>query len=66
MKIKILSISIILFFTLLNAQGLKMPTAFESQFVQEIVSPAKKKITYAGKVRYSQSSLLKWQYTSPY
>lgn len=65
MKIKILSISIILFFTLLNAQGLKMPTAFESQFVQEIVSPAKKKIIYAGKVRYSQSSMLKWQYTSP-
>jgi len=42
-----------------------MPTAFESQFVQEIVSSSKKKITYTGKVQYSKNSLLKWQYTSP-
>ncbi len=65
MKTKNLLISILLFFTFLNAGGLKMPIAFESQFVQEIVSPSKKKITYTGKVKYSKRSLLKWQYTSP-
>ncbi len=65
MKIRNILISIVLFFTFLNSGELKMPTAFESQFVQEIISPAKKKIIYTGKVKYSKSSLLKWQYTSP-
>jgi len=54
-----------LFFTFLNAGELKIPVAFESQFVQEIISPSNKKITYRGKVQYSKSSLLKWQYISP-
>ncbi|MDD5406199.1 MAG: LolA-like outer membrane lipoprotein chaperone [Sulfurovaceae bacterium] len=65
MKIKILLISTMLFFTSINAGELKMPAAFESKFVQEIVSPSKKKIIYTGKVQYSKSSLLKWQYVSP-
>jgi len=65
MKIRNILISIALFFTFLNAEELKMPIAFESQFVQEIISPSKKKIRYTGKVQYSKSSLLKWQYISP-
>ncbi len=42
-----------------------LPENFQADFTQKITNPKKKVINYSGKVRFSDSSLLKWEYMTP-
>ena len=59
---------LLLIFTLsifLFAESIKIPENFQANFTQMITNPKKKVIKYAGKVYFSESSKLKWEYTKP-
>ena len=42
-----------------------MPGHFKANFTQKITNPKNKTIHYAGKVRFSNASLMKWSYSIP-
>lgn len=48
-----------------HAASITLPENFQADFTQKITNTKKKTINYAGKVRFSNESLLKWTYTKP-
>jgi len=48
-----------------HAAPLTLPENFQAYFTQKISNTKKKTINYSGKVRFSNKSLLKWEYTKP-
>ncbi len=59
---------ILLIFSLgfyVHAASIKLPENFRADFTQKITNTKKKTINYAGKVRFSNETLLKWEYTKP-
>ena len=47
------------------AASINIPENFQANFTQIITNPKKKVIHYSGKVYFSESSKLKWEYTKP-
>jgi len=47
------------------ANAIMLPENFTASFVQKITNPKKKVINYSGKVRFSDKTLLKWEYLEP-
>jgi len=45
--------------------NITLPKSFQAHFTQKITNPKKKVIHYSGKVRFSDHSLLKWEYEEP-
>jgi outer membrane lipoprotein carrier protein len=56
----ILTTSVIVF-----ANPIVLPENFTANFTQMITNPKKKVINYSGKVRFSDKTLLKWEYLEP-
>ncbi len=50
---------------LLFAESINIPENFQANFTQIITNPKKKVINYSGKVYFSESSKLKWEYKKP-
>ena len=44
---------------------MRIPQNFQANFTQIITNPKKKVINYSGKVYFSESSKLKWEYKNP-
>ncbi len=42
-----------------------LPESFQADFTQKITNTKKKTINYSGKVRFSNKTLLKWEYLKP-
>ncbi len=49
----------------LYAGGVTLPDHFSAHFTQMITNTKKKVIKYSGKVRFSNPSLMKWDYVKP-
>jgi len=49
----------------LYAEGIALPNNFKADFKQKITNPKNNIINYSGKVRFSNPSLMKWEYVSP-
>ena len=47
------------------AATIALPENFTANFTQKITNPKKKVINYSGKVRFSDKTLLKWEYMEP-
>ena len=47
------------------AATISLPENFTANFTQKITNPKKKVINYSGKVRFSDKTLLKWEYLKP-
>jgi outer membrane lipoprotein carrier protein len=47
------------------AATIALPENFTANFMQKITNPKKKVINYSGKVRFSDETLLKWEYMEP-
>ncbi len=48
-----------------TASSIKLPENFQAGFTQKITNAKKKTINYSGKVRFSNKTLLKWEYLKP-
>jgi len=48
-----------------HAASIILPENFQANFTQKITNTKKKTINYAGKVRFSNESMLKWTYIKP-
>jgi len=64
MKIKIISL-LTLFFALLNADAIQVPTAFKANFLQQVTNTKGKVIKYKGKIFFNSPTNTKWIYTAP-
>jgi len=49
----------------LYAGGITLPGHFKANFIQKITNTKNKTIDYSGKVRFSNPSLMKWEYRKP-
>lgn len=49
----------------LQAASLNLPENFQADFTQKVTNTKKKTLNYAGKVSFSNNSLLKWTYVKP-
>ena len=49
----------------LFAAPIILPENFQADFMQKITNTKKKTINYSGKVRFSNKTLLKWEYLKP-
>ncbi len=47
------------------AASIILPENFQADFTQKITNTKKKSINYSGKVRFSNKTLLKWEYLEP-
>ncbi|MEA1953213.1 MAG: LolA-like outer membrane lipoprotein chaperone [Campylobacterota bacterium] len=56
---------VVSFGMVLNASVINLPENFKANFTQKISNVKNKSINYSGKVRFSDKSLLKWQYLKP-
>ena len=45
--------------------SITLPENFQADFTQKITNAKKKSINYSGKVRFSNKTLLKWEYLKP-
>ncbi|HEC45444.1 MAG TPA: hypothetical protein ENI25_01350 [Epsilonproteobacteria bacterium] len=45
--------------------SINLPENFQANFTQKITNAKKKTINYSGKVRFSNKTLLKWEYLKP-
>ncbi len=48
-----------------TAASITLPENFQANFTQKITNPKKKVINYSGKVLFSDTSFLKWEYLEP-
>ncbi len=48
-----------------HAASITLPDNFQADFTQKITNPKGKIINYSGKVRFSNKTLLKWEYLKP-
>ena len=56
----VLSMNIFIF-----AESISVPENFQANFTQKITNPKNKVINYSGKVYFSNTSKLKWEYRKP-
>ncbi|KYJ87225.1 LolA-like outer membrane lipoprotein chaperone [Sulfurovum riftiae] len=49
----------------LSAGGITLPDNFKANFIQKITNTKNKTINYSGKVRFSNPTLMKWEYSKP-
>jgi len=49
----------------LYAGGITLPDHFKANFIQKITNTKNKTINYSGKVRFSDPTLMKWEYRIP-
>ena len=57
--------TLLLFVSILFADAIVLPDNFRADFMQKITNAKKKTIDYRGKVRFSNKTLLKWEYLEP-
>jgi len=62
MRLLLLILSVGIYAT---ASSIKLPENFQAGFTQKITNAKKKTINYSGKVRFSNKTLLKWEYLKP-
>jgi len=56
---------VLLSVSVLFGASIVLPGNFRADFMQKITNANKKTIDYKGKVRFSNKTLLKWEYTEP-
>jgi outer membrane lipoprotein carrier protein len=64
MSMRLLLVVLLAVSTLFGAT-ITLPENFQADFTQKITNAKKKSINYSGKVRFSNKTLLKWEYLEP-
>jgi outer membrane lipoprotein carrier protein len=57
--------ALLLFVSIVSGDAITLPDNFRADFMQTITNAKKKTIDYSGKVRFSNRTLLKWEYLEP-